>query len=133
MTSYVLFAVHVATCTCILNSLIWLNCKRFKMPFVDLSLDLIKLVLLLPIFKNYTGSQFHTHLIKDNLITFKTCSCIVSLLRWAHYWISTRHVPRLSVLTSSAQEDVVPILCYRNASIQFYKTRFRQNNFLWPS
>ena len=38
----------------------WLNSKRFKMPFVELFSDLIKQVMLLPICKNYIGSQFHT-------------------------------------------------------------------------
>ena len=30
------------------------------MPFVESSLDLIEQAMLLPIFKNYTGSPFHT-------------------------------------------------------------------------
>ena len=38
----------------------WLNSKRFKMPSAELFSDLIKLAMLLPICKNYTGSPFHT-------------------------------------------------------------------------
>ena len=36
------------------------NSKRFKMPFVELFLDLIELAMSLPFFKNYTGSLSHT-------------------------------------------------------------------------
>ena len=34
--------------------------KKFKMPFVELFLDLIEQAMSLPFFKNYTGSTFHT-------------------------------------------------------------------------
>ena len=33
--------------------------KKFKMPFIEFSLDLIEQGMLLSIFKNYIGSQFH--------------------------------------------------------------------------
>ena len=38
----------------------WLNSKRFKMPFAELFSDLIKRAMLHPVGKNYTGSPFHT-------------------------------------------------------------------------
>ena len=37
----------------------WLNSKRFKMPFVEFSLDLIKQAMIPSVYKNYTDSQFH--------------------------------------------------------------------------
>ena len=46
--------------------------KRFKMPFVELSLDLIKVAKFLPIFKNYLVPHFISHhVLKYNFITFK--------------------------------------------------------------
>ena len=47
------------------NNIMRLNSKRFKMPIIELSLELIKQTTLLPNFKNYTGSPFPPYLVNS--------------------------------------------------------------------